>query len=283
MTQPEILITINGMGDPESGDTYAWPQALFPGSALVSRNGRRTLELDGRTIHLFEVLYEAENEAVRAKFEVLGQLLPQATPEKVKDTLEDYALDVVQNVLLKGALEAAQLRFVEAYAQALDRALELVGPSGSLQQAKIGVLSHSLGTLVAYEGICRAFDTDLFVQVVDVNVVMCAPMLSPIYHVLNALGADRYLTRYGCAKPYRRTASHRWYSMIRRCQAIYDRRDPFFRIQDLDFYERTPTYDLVDELRMYESSFPLSRFWEAHSMEASYLRHNREAIAAWLF
>ena len=282
MPTPEILISISGMGDPEAGDTDEWAQALFPTGALVNRMGVKTMEVDGRVIHLIEVLYEESNEAVREKFEDLGRLLPAATPETIKDILEDYALDVVENVLLKSALEPAQLRFVEAYNAALDLARRLVGESGNIRQTKIGVLSHSLGTLIAYEGICRAFDTALITSVVDVNVVMCAPMLAPIYHVMHAIGADRYLTRNGCNKPYQRTASGRFYSMIRQCLLLYDRRDPFRLIQDMSFYERDRDSDLVDELRIYDSATPLTRFWEGHSMVESYLANNREVIASWL-
>jgi hypothetical protein len=282
MPNPEILISISGMGDPEAGDTDEWAQALFPAGALVNRAGEKTMEVEGRVIHLIEVLYEESNEAVRQKFEDLGHLLPQATPEKLKDTLEDYALDVVENVLLKSALEPAQLRFVEAYNKALDLARRLVGESGNVRQTKIGVLSHSLGTLIAYEGICRAFDTALITSLVDVNVVMCAPMLAPIHHVMQAVGVDRYLTRNGCSKPYQRAASGRFYSMIRQCLLIYDRRDPFRLIQDMSFYERDRDADLVDEFRIYDSGTPLKRFWEGHSMIESYLANNREVIASWL-
>jgi hypothetical protein len=282
MPNPEILISISGMGDPEAGDTEEWAQALFPSGALVNRAGEITMEVDGRVIHLIEVLYEDSNEAVRQKFEDLGHLLPQATPEELKDILEDYALDVVENVLLKSALEPAQLRFVEAYNKALDLARRLVGESGNIRQTKIGVLAHSLGTLIAYEGICRAFDTALIASVVDVNVVMCAPMLAPIHHVMQAVGVDRYLTRNGCNKPYQRAASGRFYSMIRQCLLIYDRRDPFRLIQDMSFYERDRDADLVDEFRIYDSATPLKRFWEGHSMIESYLAHNREVIASWL-
>jgi hypothetical protein len=283
MANPEILITISGMGDPEAGDTDAWAQALFPTGALVVQGDRKTLEVDGRTIHLFEVLYEDSNEAIRQKFESLAQILPQETPEKAKDTLEDYAFDVVENVLLKGALDASQLRFVQTYSAALDRALELVGDTGDIRQTRIGVLSHSLGTYIAYEGVCRAFDTESLVQIVDVNVVMCAPMLAPIYHVLHLLGPDRYLTENGSRKPYKRTAAGRWYSMMRRCRGIYDRRDPFHLIHDAGFYERRPDNDLMDEFRTYASTTPLTRFWEAHSMSGSYIANNREAIVSWLF
>jgi len=282
MPTPEILITISGMGDPESGDTDEWAQALFPAGTLVDGQGGKTMEIDGRVIYLVEWLYEDSNEAIREKFESLGELIPEGTDAETKDTLEDYALDVVENVLLKSALEPAQLRLVEAYNDALDLARRLVGPAGSVRQTKIGVLSHSLGTLIAYEGICRAFDTALITSVVDVNVVMCAPMLAPIHHVMQLVGEDRYLTRNGCNKPYQRAASGRFYSMIRQCMLLYDRRDPFRLIQDMSFYERTRTSDLVDEFRTYESATPPSRFWEGHSMVGSYLANNREVIASWL-
>ncbi|NUO62610.1 MAG: hypothetical protein HOQ11_15345 [Gemmatimonadaceae bacterium] len=283
MPIPEILIMIVGMGDPESGDTDAWAQALFPGGSLVTTGDRKVMYTGAREIHLFEVIYEDSNEAIRQKFETLSHLLPSATPEQVKDSLEDYAYDVVENVLLRGALDAAQLRFVQTYARALKRALELVGPTGDIHDARIGVLSHSLGTYIGYEGIYRAFDTAALVQVVDVNLVTCAPMLAPIYHVLHALGADRYLTENACRKPYKRTASGRWYSMIRRCGALYNRKDPFIHINDAAFYARTPDNDLVDEFRLFSTDTPLKRFWEGHSMIESYIAHNREVIASWLF
>ena len=284
MPRPEILISISGMGDPETGDTDEWAQALFPTGALVNRGGEKTMEVDGggRVIQLIEVLYEDSNEAIRQKFEDLGHLLPVETPEEMKGTLEDYALDVVENVLLKAALDASQLRFVQAYNAALDVARRLVGETGNVRQAKIGVLAHSLGTLIAYEGICRAFDTALITSIVDVNVVLCAPMLAPIHHVMQLLGEDRYLTRNGCNKPYQRAASGRFYSIIRQCLLIYDRRDPFRLIQDMSFYDRSRDNDLVDEFRLYDSGTPRERFWEGHSMIESYIANNREAIVSWL-
>ena len=110
MPIPEILIMIVGMGDPESGDTDAWAQALFPGGSLVTTGDRKVMYTGAREIHLFEVIYEDSNEAIRQKFETLSHLLPSATPEQVKDSLEDYAYDVVENVLLRGALDAVVAR-----------------------------------------------------------------------------------------------------------------------------------------------------------------------------
>lgn len=284
MAGAEILISITGMGDPESGDTDTWARALFPGAVLIDQGDRKLLRIGTRDIHLLEVLYEEYNEAIREKIETLGQLLPAQTPEKVKETIEDYAFDVVENVLLDGALEASQLAFVATYNEAVERARELVGPTGNVRTARIGVLSHSLGTLIAYEGISRAFDTAMILSVVDVNVVMCAPMLAPIHHVLQFLGKDdRYLTRNASRKPYKRSAAGRWYSMIKHCLAIYDTRDPFHHIHDDAFYAPSPDNDLVEEMRTYTSDTPLTRFWEGHSMEGSYLANNREAIARWLF
>jgi hypothetical protein len=279
---PEILITISGMGDPESGETDAWGQALFPNGVLVNEHGKKTIHVDGRIIHLLEVLYEDSNEAVRDKFEVLSQIAPDATPKKLKATLEDYALDVVENVLLKSALEPAQLRFVQKYTEALDLARQLVGPDGNVRKVRMGVLSHSLGTLIAYEGIYRAFDNPFLTSIVDVNVVMCAPMLAPIYHVMHALGIRRYLRDNGCRKPYQRAASGSFCTMIRRALLIYNRRDPFYLIQDISFYEHTLDNDLVDEFLLYDSGTPLRRFWEGHSMIGSYIANNRDVIASQL-
>ena len=109
-----------------------------------------------------------------------------------------------------------------------------------------------------------------------------APMLAPIHHVMQLLGEDRYLTRNGCNKPYQRAASGRFYSIIRQCLLIYDRRDPFRLIQDMSFYDRSRDNDLVDEFRLYDSGTPRERFWEGHSMIESYIANNREAIVSWL-
>ena len=284
MASAEILISITGMGDPESGDTDVWARSLFPDGVLIDQGDRRILRVGTRDIHLFEVLYEEYNDAIREKIETLGQVLPGSTPEQVKETIEDYAFDVVDNVLLDGALEASQLAFVATYNEAVERARELVGPAGNVRTARIGVLSHSLGTLIAYEGIYRAFDTAMILSIVDVNVVMCAPMLAPIHHVLHALGKDdRYLTRNASRKPYKRSASGRWYSMVKHCLAIYDTRDPFHHIHDDAFYANAPDNDFVEEMRTYTSNTPITRFWEGHSMEGSYLANNSDVIAQWLF
>jgi hypothetical protein len=283
MAHPEILIAISGMGDPEAGATDDWATALFPGCSLVDTGAEKRIEIGGRTIHLLEVLYEDSNEAVRQKFEALSQIVPAAAPDALKDTIEDYALDVVENVLLASALEPAQLRFVETYNKALDKARALVGEEGNVRQTKIGVISHSLGTLIAYEGICRAFDTELLTSIVDVNVVMCAPMLSPIYEAMHAVGVDRYLADNGCNKPYQRSASGRRYSIIRKCMGLYDTRDPFWLIQAKEFYKKRPTNDLMDAFVTYESATPLTRFWEGHSMLGSYVATKGSEIAEWLF
>jgi hypothetical protein len=284
MAAAEILISITGMGDPESGDSDAWARLLFPTGVLIDQGDRKILRVGTRDIHLLEVLYEEYNEAIRAKIESLGQILPGNTPEEAKATIEDYAFDVVENVLLDGALDASQVAFVETYNEAVQRARELVGQTGNVRTARIGVVSHSLGTLIAYEGVSRAFDTAMITSIVDVNIVMCAPMLAPIHHVLQALGKqDRYLTRNASRKPYKRSAAGRWYSIVKHCLAIYDTRDPFHLIHDDEFYRNTPDNDLVEEMRTYTSSTPLTRFWEGHSMEGSYLANNRDAIAEWLF
>lgn len=282
---PRILISLHGMGDAQAGDTHAWAKTLFPGAEEHSTDGRTWIDTDIGKVWLVEVRYEDVSEALLEKYEGLRELLPEGTPELIREKLEDFLFDVLQQVLVKEALDAAQLRFVGGYVEALEIAHAEVGAAGDVRAAKIGVLAHSLGTLVAYEGVHRAAESEDILDFVPLNMVLCAPMLRPICAVQSTLPgqSDRYLVTRGCAKPRRYNAFHdEMVPVVKRCVAFYDTDDPFHHIHSDEFYDSTVEgQDLVEEVVRYSSNPRF--FWEGHDMIGSYLTHNRETIVEVLF
>ena len=199
----EILITITGMGDPQTGDTDEWVTKLFPTAKFVSKGSRRWIEVSpSRHIYLFEVRYEKENDAFREKVAKISSFLPAWAPDVVGAKLDEYFGDVWQNVLINDQIVASQLRFSNEFR----RAMALIGeldPTLAPLEARIAILAHSLGTLVAYEGLYRVFATpSITMRRSQVNMVLCAPMLSPIHAVQSNAGVDRFLTRNGCTRPW---------------------------------------------------------------------------------
>jgi hypothetical protein len=279
----EVLITITGMGDPQTGDTDEWIRKLWPGAPFATHGDRRWVELSpDRKIYLFEVKYEKENDAFREKLSTVSSLLPGGTPEVIGKSLDEYFGDVWQNVLVGDQIVASQLRFSNEYR----RAIALIGqldPTLDLRKARISVLAHSLGTLVAYEGLYRVFETpEIMMAPSMVNLVLCAPMLSPMHAVQSGLSIDRFLTRYGCTRPKRtNAATNAVMSNIRRCLGIYNTSDPFYLIQKNDFYRRQGA-DLMDEYIRFDAN-PGWMFWKAHAMVGSYIENNRDKILEVLF
>lgn len=284
MTEPRILITVTGMGDPEEGDTFSWAARLFPDGELYRAKGRDWLQFpDGGQIYLLEVRYEDVNDALLTKNENVKSAL-SAGPDKIDKALQEYPGDVITQVLVDKAIDAAQMRFMGKYMEALHLARALVGPAGNIGIARIGVLCHSLGTLIAFEGLARCYDKSEILQVVPVNLVMCAPMLAPMCTVQRKLRMRRYLVAMGACRPSRHNpASKKTDSIIRHCLAIYDRKDPFHRIHSDAFYgpATNPKNKLVDKFHYFDSD--ADNLWEGHFMEESYLRHNRQLIAEFLF
>jgi hypothetical protein len=284
MATAEILISITGMGDPDDGDTDAWAQTVFPTGTMFASGGRKWLQFpNGRQIYLLEVLYEDVNDAMLAKYEGMTDAFFGWAPDMIEKKLEEYLGDVVVNVLSDVTMDMTQRRFVAAYAKAVQLATSVVGMDGDIRTAKVGVLSHSLGTLVAYEGLYRTYDTSDFLRFIPVNLVMCAPMLRPICGVQAFLQKKRYLAQRKCQRPSRTNpVTGKSESIVRQAIAFYDRRDPFYLIHADSFYDNTkPNQDLVDRFVTFETKpkFP----WMAHAMTDSYLANNRAAIAEFLF
>jgi hypothetical protein len=283
MPDADILVSITGMGDPEEGDTDSWAQLLYPNAEMYASGGRKWLQFPtGRQIYLLEVLYEDINDALLGKYEGLRQILSSWAPEQIEKVLNEYAGDVVMQVLTDAAMDATQKRFIAAYAKAIQLSISVMGAGADIRQARVGVLSHSLGTLIAYEGLHRTYEVNDFIRFIPVNLVMCAPMLRPISAVVGYANRRRYLATYGCQRPHRQnSATGKTESLIARCIAFYNRTDPFYRIHADSFYAHGPTRDLVDSLITFETH--PKYFWEAHSMGESYLVNNRETIAQLLF
>lgn len=271
---PRILISITGMGDPGSGDTDAWATTLFPDGVVETSGARKWIRRGEDKTFLVEVSYEDLNDAIRAKFERVWDSVLGAGPENLQTVLEEFVGDVATNVLLRDALDGAQRRFVDAYSTALTIAIGEKPKGTDTRRSRIGVLCHSLGTLIGYEGLYAASRAPLITHV-STKLVMCAPMLSAIGAVQSFIDQDRYLTRHGCNKPAQPRT-------IARCLALYDLSDPFYRIQARNYYTAGERGDLVDEYHEYDSD-PGLRRWEAHSMIGSYLQNNRDRIARFLF
>jgi hypothetical protein len=258
------------MGDPLSGSTDEWVKTLFPSGTIETSGTRKRVQVGSERIYLLEVTYEDFNDAVLEKFDAMTRLVANAS-EGVRDALKEYAGDVVTQVLVKNALDGAIRRFLDAYSEAIRIAIREKPPGTDTREANLGVLSHSLGTLIAYEGLFAAGRSPFLTTVLEANLVMCAPMLSPISAVQSFIGQNRYLTRFGCRKP-RNPAT------IRQCLALYDESDPFFQIQGAHYYDYSDRNNLVDNFVLFDSD-PGVKFWDAHSMIDSYLANNNNRIA----
>ncbi len=287
MSDARILITVNGMGDPDAGSTFAWSRALFPDAEEHTADGRRWLDTADGRVYLLEVRYEDVNDMLLAKHqglrEGLRDLIPENTPDVVEETLEEFVLDVVEQVLVKEALDAAQMEFLGTYVEALRIAGDEAGDDGDPRTIGIGVLAHSLGTLVAFEGLHRAADSEDILHFLDVNLVLCAPMLAPMHAVQSHLPAQshRYLVDRGPVKPTRHNAFLGTDEpVIGTGLLFYDTDDPFHRIHSDAFYD-VPGPKLADEIVKYASHPDL--FWKGHDMLGSYLAHNRDRIVEGLF
>ncbi len=270
----EGLILITGMGDSPQNSTDSWAQLLFPNGDLQTGNDFKWLQVNNRKIYLFEVYYDDLNQMLLAKYEGLQEIFDLA-PDSVSGFLETHVHDVITNVLVPDQINASQLRFVEQYRRAHEAMyFENANPTNS----KLGVLSHSLGTLVAYEGIYKAMSLSNFVDPIPMSLVMAAPMLSPICKVQSLLGLERYLTQNRSMKPYLTDAIGRRVTWLKKCLAIYNKKDPFYLIHNPDFYDRNQVNnDLVDEYVEYDEGPSLQNF-NTHSLEESYIPNNKENI-----
>ena len=257
--------------------------ATAPGAGADGPGNGSWLDTEGGPVHLLEVWYEDVNDALLEKHEGLRDLIPDGTSSQVERALEEFAFDVLHQVLDKAALDAAQMRFVATYIHALSIAMDRVGDDGDPHAARIGVLAHSLGTLVAFEGLHRAADSEDILDFVPVRLVLCAPMLAPIHAAQARLPSqsDRYLVSRGPVKPTRFSPfDDADVPVVSRCLALFDRDDPFIRLHSDEFYA-VPEDPLVDELVKYSSDSPAP--WSAHDMVGSYLTHNRDRIVETLF
>jgi hypothetical protein len=271
----EGLILVTGMGDARRNSTDEWAKLLFPGCTIKKSGDKKWLKTGDRKIYLFEVYYDDLNQMLLEKFEGLKKLFDSAPgPAKIKEFLETHINDVMQNVLVPDMINASQARFVEQYSKMIQTILD---EGVHLSDARVGVLSHSLGTLVAYEGLYKVCDTREIIKFVDLGLVMAAPMLSPICAVQSSMNIQRYLTRNRSMKPYKRRGS-KMTSPVTECVAIYNKKDPFYLIHNDAFYDRRiVNNDLVDTFIKYDEG-PTRRNVNTHSMESSYIPKNRELI-----
>lgn len=273
-TKTKILMAIHGMGEAEKGFSDEWAKILFPGASITSNKNEKFLTDDqGENIYIFEVFYEDINDKLFEKFEGLQNVYDTIPVNKTKDFLKEYVHDVILNVLVPDAIHAAQIRFIETYRRILKLAAK---KSGNVALARVGVLCHSLGTLFGYEGIYKTFDTPEFTQFTRMNLVMCAPMLAPICNVQHMLGLKRYLTENQSNKPYKpNPATGSLYTILNKCTAYYNTKDPFHLIHSDDFYDRQKVgNDLVDQLITFSEG---DKGFKSHAI-TSYLKARRQHI-----
>ena len=270
----DILIFAHGMGHSRPGDCYAWASLLYPDAEQFTRDTRRWLQFpDGRHKYLLEVFYEDTNEQLRAKYASLWDGLETALPAQWRQGIDTCVSDVAQNVLLDGSIDQVQTRFVYKYLEAREIAQTLSPPGVSPTRISISVVAHSLGSLIAYEGLFRAADVASAFAMHPVRLVVCAPMWSPIRKVQLKLGRRRYLPSRGFTKPGRTNrATGAFEPLISTCTAVYHSSDPFLLIQDTsDYTQGGANNGLVDEFVLVDSGpTPLP---SSHSMGSSYLTH----------
>lgn len=283
MNNFEGLICVTGMGNAAQNSTDEWVKLLFPEGVIETSGDRKWVKVGNRKVYLFEVYYDDINQMFYEKYQGYSDLLSSAGA--ASSFLETHGNDVFLNVLDPNVLNASQTRFVEQYKNVYELMLELGAyPNTSV----LGVLSHSLGTLVAYEGLYKVLQSDYFVDgYIDVNLIMAAPMLRPIFGVQNFLSdsrllSERYLIQNASQKPYRMIGGLRT-TLIKKCLAIYNKKDPFYLIHDADFYSTSkPNNDLVDVMIEFtdgDSNFQIKN----HSMKESYIPNNKELFLETFF
>jgi hypothetical protein len=278
----DILILAHGMGHSAPGDCFAWASQLYPDAEQFTKNTRRWLQFpDGSQKYLLEVFYEDVSDVLKDKYGALWSATLGKVPDQWRQPVETCISDVAQNVLLDHSIDQAQSRFVAKYLEATLLAQALAGPSGSPTSIPIGVLAHSLGTLIAYEGLFRSADVAGAFSLHPVSLVVCAPMWSPIRKVQAAARRRRYLVDKGLVKPGRFSpiAADVFEPLVKRCTAIYHTSDPFLLIQDQSEYTKGPANNgLIDEFVLVDSgSMPNPA---SHNMGSSYLTHqgSRDAV-----
>lgn len=275
-----VVIFAHGMGHSAKGDCFAWASLLWPDAEQFTKDTRRWLQFpDGRQTYLLEVFYEDINGDFRRKYGELFDKITGKLPEECREPVDTCVSDVALNVLSDAAIDSVQSRFVAKYLEARELARSIVGPSGAPTTVNIGVVGHSLGTLIAYEGLFRSADVLSAAALHPVSLVVCAPMWSPIRRVQVGAKARRYLPIRGFTKPGRiNGATLAFEPMIRRCTAIYHSHDPFLLIQAQTDYTAGPANNgLIDEFVLVDSgNLPNPA---AHAMGSSYLA-NAESRAA---
>lgn len=271
------LIMVCGMGDDPEHGTDAWAKKLFDAEVQSDAHGRFVKTKDGK-VYLFEVFYNDLNNLLLKKFEGLKRLY-ESSPVGSKE-LKSHVHDVIVNVMVPDMINAVKDLFLLQYNKVLETIVKLQCTN---EESKIGVLSHSLGTYIAYEGLYAVCRSNEIVTYIDLGLVMAAPMLSPIYNVQSMLGLQNYLTQNCSSKPFRLVRKNKKKGPIKNCLAIYNTMDPFYQIHSDKFYDPIElNNDLVDKFITYTDG-PNSTNLNTHSMENSYILHNRQEIIKALF
>ncbi len=276
----DILILVHGMGHSAQGDCYAWAATLWPDAEQFTKDTRRWLQFpDGNKKYLLEVFYEDVNDVLREKYSALWNGVTGKLPDAVRSNVDTCVTDVAQNVLSDVSIDQVQTRFVYKYLEARELAQALAGHSSAPETIPISVLSHSLGTLIAYEGLFRAADVAGAFALHPVNVVACAPMWSPIRKVQILAQRRRYLPKRGFTKPGRvNQATLVFEPFIKRCTTVYHTSDPFLLIQDRsDYQQGSANNGLIDAFELIDSGAVPNP--ASHNMVGSYLT-NAESRAA---
>lgn len=271
------LIMVCGMGDEQQHGTDSWAKKLFDAEVQSDAQGRFVSTKNGK-IYLFEVFYDDLNNLLLKKYEGLKRLY-ESSPVGI-DELKSHMHDVIVNVMVPDMINAVKDLFLLQYNKVLETIVKLECTN---EESKIGVLSHSLGTYIAYEGLYAVCRSNEIVTYIDLGLVMAAPMLSPIYYVQSKLGLQNYLTQNCSSKPFRLVRKNKKKGPIKNCLAIYNTMDPFYLIHSDKFYDPDEVNnDLVDKFIKYKNG-PNAENLNTHSMENSYIPNNRKEIITALF
>lgn len=285
MRVPRILLLMHGMGKAEQRDTFAWASHLWPDGQQFESGERRWIDTpDGYRTYLLEIYYEDLNEVIASKYAPAWESILGKEDATLRAKLETYVGDVVHHVLTDGAIDAAQMRVRAKYCEARELSIALTRGTGRLpERVPIAMLSHSLGTLIAFEGLWRMAQVWEHLSYHPVRLVACAPMWSPIRKVQLALKRRRYLATHGISRPVMTLATGLPGALVTHCTALYRSDDPFLLLQDERDYEATGSPDgLID---VYRKVIINPKTLNGHSMTDAYLANPecRALIARGLF
>ncbi len=271
----KVLLTIHGMGDPETDSSIRWAEELFETEASVAGEveGSKVfkIESEDEPVYILEIFYDDWNQLFYAKREAMDKLL-SLTPDLIKKPLECHVADVLQVVFTDATRQTNAMQVLEAYTKALKFVIQQPERVNFNRDLKIGMLCHSLGTYLIYEGCNLIANTNALIRKPSCNVVLCAPMLSPIQWAQDLTQIHSFLTKNGNKNPNIAGGDK---PFVNHCLALYNEHDPFYLIQKKDYYTPAPGH-FVTDFKTYKEGAPYLP--GNHEMSGSYIKHNREKI-----